>query len=114
METATLGQSTSNISPNILTLMKIWFKRKIYSYPNPYIADNDSVDTVEDREFHEIRYEIAWVNMVVQFNPEWEWLNWYMVTYLWDTANNVSLKIQSLDDLDRLLTILQIKHITIL
>jgi len=59
------------------------------------------------------------------FEGEWKqrflpWMKWTSFSKTlesaknyWDTTNNVSLKIQSLDDLDTLLSVLQIKHITI-
>lgn len=103
MENNTLSQSVSNVSPDILTLIKIWFKRKMY----------EGITDIEWNTYSDMRYIIEWINMIIEFNPEATSLNWYMVTNIWDTNNNISLKIQSLDDLDRFLSILQIKHITI-
>lgn len=103
MENNTLSQQVSNISPNVITLIKIWFKSKIYEW----------ITDIEWNIYSSIWYIIEWINMSIEFNPETTSLNWYMRTTIWDGSNNISLKIQSLDDLDKLLTILQIKHITI-
>lgn len=103
MENSTLSKQVSNISPNVITLIKIWFKSKIYEW----------ITDIEWNIYSSIWYIIEWISMSIEFNPETTNLNWYMRTTIWDESNNISLKIQSLDDLDKLLTILQIKHITI-